>query len=267
MKKKLVFVLVALLAATFLAGCGTSQQTDSSWADIQAKGHFILGLDDSFPPMGFHDENTDEIVGFDIDLARECAVKLSKYAGKEITVKIQPLVWDFIAEELNTKKVDVIWNGCTITDERKKKFDFTKPYLDNEQVVVVLASSPIQSLDDLKGKKMGIQGGSSAIEALDKHPEVKDSLSELVEFSDNTKALMDLDTNRLDAVTLDVVVFAEYNLKKPNTYRRLDTALGAEQFGVGIRKSDVTFKEQLQKALDECESDGTTQKLKDKWFK
>lgn len=263
--KKIILAALALIVATLaLAGCGASQTTDTSWADIKAKGYFVLGLDDSFPPMGYRDDNN-EIVGFDIDLARECAKKMG-LTGGDGGIKLQPLVWDYIAEELNGKKVDVIWNGCTITDARKEKFNFTKPYMSNEQVVVVMANSGIQTLNDLAGKRLGIQGGSSAVEALEKNAAVHDSLAEVVEFSDNTKALMDLETNRLDAVAVDVVVFGEYNAKRPDVFKRLDEALGSEEFGVGVRKSDKTFQEELQKALDACMSDGTAQQIADKWL-
>ena len=260
MKRVLSFALIVLMSVAMLAGCSTATSgDDTSWADVQAKGYFILGLDDSFPPMGYRDENND-IVGFDIDLARECAQRMG------VEVQLQPLVWDYISEELNGKKVDVIWNGCTITDERKEKFDFTKPYMNNEQVIVVLAGSDVQTLSDLAGLKVGIQGGSSANIALDSHTDVKASLGEVVEFSDNTKALMDLENKQLDAVALDVVVFGEYNSIKPGTFRRLDEELGIEQFGIGVRKADQSFKAELEKALEACMKDGTTQKLADKWL-
>ena len=260
--KRIAFIgLVLVMTVLMLAGCSqpANSGADTSWDDIKAQGYFILGLDDSFPPMGYRDDNN-EIVGFDIDLARECAKRMG------IEVKLQPLVWDFIAEELNGKKVDVIWNGCTITEKRKELFDFTKPYMNNEQVVVVLSGSSVQMLEDLAGLKLGIQGGSSVSIALDDNAAVRDSLGELVEFSDNTKALMDLENGQLDAVALDVVVFGEYNSIKPGVFRRLDKALGIEQFGIGIRKADQSFKAELQKALDACMADGTTQQIADKWL-
>ena len=121
--KKIKYVgLIALVALALFAGCGkeTAQDTDNSWEEIKEKGYFIVGLDDAFPPMGFRDEKG-EIVGFDIDFAREAAKRMG------VEVRFQPVVWDYIAQELNSKKVDLIWNGCTITEERLKVFDFTNP--------------------------------------------------------------------------------------------------------------------------------------------
>lgn len=261
MKKALYLAFAALLALTILSGCSkqTASDSDNSWEEIKAKGYFTVGLDDSFPPMGFRDENN-EIVGFDIDFAKEAAKRMG------VEAKFQPVVWDFIGQELNGKKVDLIWNGCTITEERKKVFDFTDPYMVNKQVVVTLAKSDVQQLEDLAGKKVGIQGGSSANIALDKHPEVKESLAKLSEYSDNAKALTDLELGRLDAVVVDVCVFGHYHMIKPNVFRMLDQDLGSEDFGVGIRKSDQAFKAELQRAIDSMVEDGAAQKIADKWF-
>mgnify|MGYP000869306215 FL=1 len=259
MRKTLIVVIAALIALTVLSGCGKKTAADTSWEDVKSKGYFIVGLDDSFPPMGFRDEKN-EIVGFDIDFAKEAAKRMG------VEARFQPVVWDFIGQELNGKKVDLIWNGCTITEDRRKVFDFTDPYMDNKQVVVTKADSTIQTLDDLAGKKVGIQGGSSANIALDNHPEVKNSLAKLNEYSDNAKALTDLEIGRLDAVIVDVCVFGHYRMIKPDSFRMLDQDLGSENFGVGVRKSDVAFRAELQKAMDSMMEDGAAQKIADKWF-
>jgi polar amino acid transport system substrate-binding protein len=259
MKKTLYVVIAALIALGMFSGCGKKTAGDTSWEDIKSKGFFIVGLDDSFPPMGFRDEKN-EIVGFDIDFAKEAAKRMG------VEVRFQPVVWDFIGQELNGKKVDVIWNGCTITDARRKVFDFTEPYMENKQVVVTKTESDIQTLEDLAGKKVGIQGGSSANIALDNHPEVKKTLAKLSEYSDNAKALTDLEIGRLDAVIVDVCVFGHYRRLKPGVFRMLEQDLGAEEFGVGVRKSDKAFRAELQKAMDSMVEDGAAQKIADKWF-
>ena len=112
------FILMTLLAFTF-SGCG-NQQKEDSWKEVQKKGEFVLGLDDSFPPMGYRDENG-EITGFDIDLAKEVCARL------QINLKVQPISWDAKEQELNTKNIDCIWNGLTITEERKRPFYLVNP--------------------------------------------------------------------------------------------------------------------------------------------
>ena len=273
MKKWLVLILAALMALSVLSGCSgqadapantdapasPDASADGSWERIQQKGYFIVGLDDSFPPMGYRDEN-DEIVGFDIDLAKAVAQELG------IEVQFQPVVWDNIALEIANRNVDVIWNGCTITEERKQSFDFSEPYMLNEQVVVVLQDSPYQTLADLAGKEAGIQDGSSANIALDNNPEFRDSLSNVVGFADNDKALLDLAAGRLDCVIVDVTVFGHYIEKSPDTYRSLDETLGSEEFGIAFHQDDDAFRAKMQEALDALVANGTAKEISMKWF-
>ena len=205
MKKQAFIVLFMIMVITVLAGCSTSGSDD---------GKLIIGIDDKFAPMGFRDDNN-EIVGFDIDYANAAAEKM----GKEIT--FQPIDWSAKESELNSGRIDMIWNGYTITDERKQKVLFTKPYLENSQVVVVLADSSISKLEDLTDKEVGLQSLSSAAEALDANP-IKAKIANVSEFPDNVLALTDLKTKRLDAVVIDEVVARYYLSKEPNTFKLVD---------------------------------------------
>lgn len=233
--------------------------TDTSWDDIKAKGHFILGLDDSFPPMGYTDD-AGEIIGFDIDLAKAVAAEMG------IEVKFQPVIWENIQMEINNKNVDVIWNGCTITDERKEVFDFSKPYMLNSQILVVKTDSPYQSQADLTGKVLGLQDGSSANIALDNHPDFKATLKEVTGYPSNDKALLDLASGRLDAVLVDVCVFGYYNEQQPGVYRSLEGDLGTEEFGIAFHKDADAFREEIQKALDKVIADGKATEISMKVF-
>lgn len=126
MRRKGLWILLTVMIIAVIAGCSGSGNDDNK---------LVIGIDDKFAPMGFRDENN-EIVGFDIDYAKAAAEKM----GKEVT--FQPIDWSAKESELNSGRIDMIWNGYTITDERKEKVLFTKPYLENSQVVVVLADSP-----------------------------------------------------------------------------------------------------------------------------
>ncbi len=249
MKKQTFIVLFMIMAITVLAGCTASGSKD---------GKLIIGIDDKFAPMGFRDDNN-EIVGFDIEYAKAAAEKM----GKEVT--FQPIDWSAKESELNSGRIDMIWNGYTITDERKEKVLFSKPYLENSQVVVVLADSSISKLDDLADKEVGLQSLSSAADALDANP-IKAEIANISEFPDNVLALTDLKTKRLDAVVIDEVVARYYMSKEPNTFKLLDEALAPEQYGIGIKKGNEALLEELQKALDEMNSDGTAAEISTKWF-
>ncbi len=264
--KRSISVLVAVCMAIglILAGCASANPqgtaaADDSWTRIKEQGYFIAGCDDAFPPMTFRDDNN-AIVGFDVDLAKEVAKRMG------VEVRFQPAVWDTIAQELNKGTIDVVWSGYSISEDRQKVVDFTKPYMDNQQIVVVLKDSPYQTLEDLSGKKLAIQQGSTANDALDANAEFKDSLAEVVPFDDNTKAFLDLDSERVDCLAVDIVVYNYYFAKGSDKYRMLETPLGSEKYGVGVRKEDDTFTAELQKAIDAVYADGTAGKISEDWF-
>ncbi|NLD87510.1 MAG: transporter substrate-binding domain-containing protein, partial [Clostridiales bacterium] len=170
---------------------------DNSLQAILDKGNLVLGLDDSFPPMGFRDDSNN-IVGFDIDLATEVCKRIG------VKLVLQPIDWDAKEMELSTGNIDCIWNGMTINDERVANMYFTKAYIANEQIVIVPTKSQIKKIDGLKGKIVGLQKGSSSLEALSKH-DVFDEVKSITEFADNVTAFLDLKANRVDAFVVDSV--------------------------------------------------------------
>ncbi|WP_153127500.1 transporter substrate-binding domain-containing protein, partial [Peribacillus tepidiphilus] len=135
MKRIATIILTMTAVLSLLIGCSKSEEKEKD-------NTLVIGIDDKFAPMGFRGENN-EIVGFDIDYAKAAAEKMG------VKVKFQPIDWKTKESELSSGRIDLIWNGYTITDERKKKVLFTKPYLKNAQVVVTLANSNITKLDDL----------------------------------------------------------------------------------------------------------------------
>ena len=263
MNKKSSLLIAALLAGVLLTACGKKEDAPAAAAApapaAAAPAAIVVGLDDNFPPMGFRDEKN-ELVGFDIDLAKEAAKRL----GAEVTFK--PIDWNAKEAELNGKRVDVLWNGLTITEERKANILFTTPYLENHQIIVVLEKSPITNKAALKGKVIGVQDGSSAIEAINKDEATAKSFKELKKFSDNVTALMDLSAGRLDALVVDEVVGRYYTSKKPGEYRVLEENFGTEDYGVGTRKDDTELMAKLQKALDDMKADGSAASISTKWF-
>ena len=173
--KKIVKTLVLIASVVSLlsvVSCKKVEKSgDNSLADLKTRGKFILGLDASFPPMGYVND-ANEIVGYDIDLAKEVAKRM----GVEFVA--QPIDWDAKEMELKTGKIDCIWNGFTMTEERKAALSFTDAYLNNEQVVVVRNDSGIKNLSDMKGKLVGVQSGSSAQEAVDGNESTEDGSGE-----------------------------------------------------------------------------------------
>ena len=263
MQKRTLLASVAL--AALLAACGKTEpaaSTAPAAAPAPAPAavvKLVVGLDDNFPPMGFRDEKN-ELVGFDIDMAREAA----KRAGLEVEFK--PIDWSAKEAELSGKRVDALWNGLTITEERKQNILFTAPYMENHQIIVVAANSAIKTKADLAGKVVGAQEGSSAVDAIKKDEAVFKSFKDIKTFGDNVTALMDLTTGRLDAVVVDEVVGRYYVAKKPDVYAVLDDHFGTEDYGVGLRKDDTDLHGKLDKALADMKADGVAAKIAEQWF-
>jgi polar amino acid transport system substrate-binding protein len=261
MNKKTSLLIVALVASVLLSACGKKDAAPAV-APVAAPAPaaaIVVGLDDNFPPMGFRDEKN-ALVGFDIDLATEAGKRLGA------TVTFKPIDWNAKEAELNGKRVDVLWNGLTITEQRRANILFTTPYLENRQIIVVLDKSPIKAKAELKGAVVGVQDGSSAIEAVEKDSATAKSLKELKKFGDNVTALMDLSAGRLDALVVDEVVGRYYTAKKPGEYRVLDENFGTEDYGVGTRKDDTELMARLQKAIDAMKADGSATAISTKWF-
>jgi len=275
MRKIIPLLLLTTLISTILIGCVASPKNppsaqlksesavdvDKSWDDIKVKGKIVVGLDDSFPPMGFRDDKN-QIVGFDIDFAKAVAEKMG------IAVEFKPINWESKMLELNGKNIDLIWNGFTVTPAREEEVLFTKPYLENKQVIVTLKDSGVKTKADLAGKKIGLQGESSAEDALKKDEATFKAIGEknIMRFKDNNAAMMDLKAGRVVAVVLDEVVCRYYISKSLSDYSILEEDFGKEMYAVGARKEDKAFVVQLQKAIDEVKTNGKATEISKKWF-
>ena len=266
MKKKNYFIMLLVIlvfSIVSLTGCSKEAvSNEDSFEELEEKGEIIMGLDDTFAPMGFRDDKG-ELVGFDVDLAKE----VFKRAGFE--VKLQPIDWTMKETELNSGNIDVIWNGYSITEERKEKVAFTQAYLENRQIIVTLSDSSINSKADLENKKVAVQSESSALEAINKEPEIVETFDggEPVLFDTNHEAIMDLEAGRVNAVVGDEVLIRYYiKQKNPEDYKILEEDFGEEEYGIGLRKEDKKLLELINKTLDEMREDGSYDEIYGKWF-
>ncbi len=242
------------------ASTEASADADVSWQTIEDKGSFVLGFDSGFAPMGYKDESGD-YVGFDIDLANEVASRLG------LTIVFQPINWDLKEMELKNGNIDMIWNGLTITDERKENMLFSDPYMNNQQIIVVAADSGIKTKADLAGKTVAAQIDSSAMEAIEADPDVMNSFGELIESPDYVEALMELKNGSVDAVVVDEMTGRYYVLAdNPDAYLVLEDTFGDEQYGIGFRLEDKSFRDKIQEALNAIIADGTAAEISQKWF-
>lgn len=271
MKKK-IFALITLLACftLILSACGDDKSvaqeanTTDTWSTIQKRHRVIIGLDDTFVPMGFRQKDGN-LVGFDIDLAK------AVFAQYGIKADFQPIDWNMKETELRNRTIDLIWNGYTITPARQKQIAFSRPYLANRQVLVTKKTDNITSFKDMKGKVLGVQTSSSGASLLDEHPKmlkqyIKNQSPVLYDSFNN--ALMDLDAKRIQGLLIDSV-YANYYIqheKDPASYRIMYGGFTGEDFAAGMRKGDKTLKTKIDTAMQNLANDGQLQKINDKWF-
>ncbi|MFL2104313.1 amino acid ABC transporter substrate-binding protein [Desemzia sp. FAM 23991] len=262
MYKKIITSFVGAMTLV-LAGCGSNNTETDSYERIVEEGKITVGLDDTFAPMGFRDSNG-EVVGFDIDLANEVGDRLG------LDVEFQPIDWALKETELNNGNIDAIWNGYTITEERQEQVDFSTPYLENSQIVIVLEDSPIQTIADLSGKVVAAQQSSSAVDAINADPSnIVDQFAnqEIVVYPSNNDVFNDLGSGRSDAIVVDETLGRYYMKQNEDmAYRVLEENFGEEEYAVGFRKVDDQLTEAVNGALEEMRADGTFDEIYAKWF-
>lgn len=268
MKKITQILALMLVCVMVLASCGSkgsgSNKTNESSKDtsleyVQNNKKLVLGLDASFPPMGFKDADNN-IVGFDIDLAKEVCKRMG------IELILQPIDWKAKEMELKNKNIDCIWNGLSYSKDRDESMTLSKSYMGNTQVGVVLADSSINSLKDLAGKTVAVQNGSTAAEVMEGQKEITDSLKEMLKVADNVKAMMDLEIGGSDAVVMDEVVARYYMEKNEGKYKLLSDSLADEEYVIGFRKGDKALCAEVEKQLKAMKEDGTLVKISTTWF-
>ena len=267
-KRKGILGLLALvgLAVMSLAGCTqlASNPTVDNWDKYQQQKSITVGFDNTFVPMGFEEKNGD-YAGFDIELAQYVSKKLG------ITVHFQPIDWDMKETELQNGTIDAIWNGYSATDERREKVAFTIPYMQNTQILVVKKTSGIHSVEDMTGKVLGAQNGSSGMLDFEEHPEVLKNRvkgGDADQYQSVNEAIIDLKNDRIDALLIDRV-YADYYLTTEgiaDEYDTIPSGFESESFAVGVRPADKKLLEALNEAFKELYQEGIFQQISQKWF-
>lgn len=239
-----------------LTGCG-QDKSKSDWEYIKDKGTLVVGLDDTFAPMGFRDEN-DEIVGFDIDLA--------KAVGEELGVKVEfkPIDWDAKDGELKSKKIDCVWNGMSWTKDRDKSMSLSYKYMNNK-IIVMSADNNINIKDssELSNYKISTQADSSALDGLKADKNYDKFKDNIKEYKDYAAAYLDMKAGRVDVMVIDKVM-GEY------TYPELKTSdyiFMDDFYAIGFRKGDKELTAKVNEALKMIMDNGKGKEISQKWFK
>lgn len=257
MNKKMGVIIVGILMVAVIIGILVYQTPNIKQQNEKV---FVIGMDDSFPPMGFRNENN-ELVGFDIDVANEVCKKLGW------KLKVQPISWAAKEQELDSGNIDCIWNGFGYTEERAKVMTLSEIYLKGGTMFVVNPDSGYSEQAQLKGKKIGIQTGSTQEEDLENATFGKE-VGEIVRYSDYLTALMDLETGNIDAVYMSKIT-GNYIIKSKNkkfiTFdsERINNSRGMT---IAFKKGNEELKNTIQKAMNELKEEGKLKEISDKWF-
>ena len=250
-----IFIVAMLLLAITLTGCGDDSNSNGSSV-------LKIGLDDEYAPMGFRDDKG-ELIGFDVDLAKEATRRLG------VKVEFVPIDWDKKEEEINSGRVDMLWNGCDITDERKEYMLFSKPYMQNRQVLIVKRGNTqnIHSVSDLEGKVVGTQAGSNSVDYVEQHEDLKESFEAFKTYRNYKEAFHDLDKDLVDVLIADEIVSRYAMLKCVGKFEIIEVTVGpATEIGIGFRKDNFELRDKVQKVFDEMVKDGTAKKISEQWF-
>ncbi len=265
MNKKVLLVLLAmLLAVSFVAGCGSSDPAPEADATpvaesdadyITEKGTMLIGIT-LFSPMNYYEG--EELVGFETEFAKAVCEKLG------VTPEFVEINWDAKEIELNSKNIDCIWNGMTITDERKENMEITTPYMANRQVMIVKSENEAKYSEGVDGAVVVAEKGSTGEELAMENEFFAAANYNAVDAQ--STGLMDVAAGTSDVVIGDYVMAAG-SIGEGTDYEDLviiDKDFTADEYGVAFRKgSDMT--EKVNAIIAELMADGTLKEIADKY--
>ena len=265
MKKSLISILAAGLMAASLAACGGSKPAETTAAPAAApaaaeasvktvqEGKLIMCTNAEFPPYEFHDAN--EIVGIDVDICRAVAEKL----GLELV--IEDIAFDSIIPEVTSGKADLGAAGMTVTEDRKQNVDFSDTYAHASQVIIVKEDSEVKGFDDLKGKKVGVQQGTTG------DIYVTDDLGdEAVErYAKGMEAVQALSQTKIDAVIIDGEPAKQY-VKEVSGLKILDESYTDEDYAIAVKKGNTELVNAINEALKELKEEGKLDEIVAKYI-
>ena len=264
MKKLSIAMLSMVLAGSMLltaCGGGNTQATEDTGSDTQQSetaentegGVLRMATNATFPPYEYYEG--DEVVGIDPEIAAAIAEKLG------MTLEINDMDCDPAIAAAQTGQADIVMEGLTVTDDRKEKINFTDSYATGVQVVIVPEDSDIQSVDDLEGKLIGVQQGTTGdLYCSDDYGE-----ENVQKFTSGPVAVEALKNGQIDCVVIDNEPAKSY-VSQNEGLKILDTEYITEEYAIGISKDNPELLEQINAALQELKDDGTIQSIIDKYI-
>lgn len=247
-KKIIALVMAIALIACVFAGCGAEKKTEE-------KSELVMGTSAGFPPYEFVDDNN-EVVGIDAEIAKAIADKL----GMKLTIK--DMDFDSLLTAVQGGSIDIVLAGLTVSDERKESVNFTETYATGKQVIIVKEGSDIKSADDLEGKKIGVQSGTTGdIYCTDDFGQ-----ENVKQYKEGSLAVAALQQDQVDCVVIDnepAKKFVEAN----EGLVILETEYVEEDYAAAIAKENTDLLKKVNDAMAELKADGTIDKIIAKYIK
>ncbi len=261
--KKLFAAILSAAMLLSVASCsqndaGASDKTD--WEYIEEKGTLVAGIT-LFEPMNYYDENG-ELTGFETEFTKAVCEKLG------VEPVFQEIDWQKKEIELKSKTIDVIWNGLTVTEERKENMAFSTPYVRNKQVAIIKAENAEKYVDiaSMAGATMTAEDGSAGQTAIETNEVL--SQNEFIASAAQKDVLMEVKAGTTEIGVIDYVM-AKASIGEGTDYSDLviveNVELTPEEYAIGIRLEDTVTVEKINAAIDELVADGTLKGLAEKY--
>ncbi|MEN6567826.1 MAG: basic amino acid ABC transporter substrate-binding protein [Veillonellales bacterium] len=257
-------ILTILVLIIFLiAGCGQSSSTPTATSQnhidqIKKNGKLVLATGD-YRPFEYHDEETNKMVGYDIDLAEAIAKKIG------VPVEVKEMQFTSLIPTLQNSQADLVIAAMYITDQRKEVVDFADPYMDTGMVLVVNAGdTAIKSVKDLDGKVVGVKTGATS-EKVAQDLKAQGANITIKSYKETVDYLLDMENGRLDASINDLLNQLEYNKTHPNV-KIVGEPFTKASLGIAVKKGDKDMIELVNSVLKEMKQNGEADKLYQKWL-
>lgn len=267
-----ILILLLILCCILGTACSSSSApsaaaTDPAWSSVEASKKLVIGIEESFYPMTYVNENGTP-AGFGVDVATEACRRLG------ITAEFKPIVWSEAQEALENGEIDCIWTSCiAVVSSQDPAPPHTAGYLSGSQVVLCLTESGAQNLADLKGQRIGVKENSCGELALEQSTAFRDSLASVNAYDNYETAKQSLDNKKISAVVMDYAAARYYQEQQPGIYTILSKNGGSEpevlsndEYCVSFREDEVSLSLKIEEALMAMRSDGTMDTYQKKWF-
>jgi cystine transport system substrate-binding protein len=252
--QRLKWLAPIVLTFLLLAGCSFGT-TNDTYTKVKESGVLLVGTEGTYKPFSYHDEKSNKLTGFDVEIAREVGKRLG------LTVQFKEIPWDGMLTSLSSRKIDMVANQVGIKPERQKKFDFSTPYtVSFAQIVVKNDNKTIQSINDVKGKKAG-QTTTSNYGKM-----AQEAGATIVPYEDMMTAMRDVAAGRIDLSMNDRLAIAEMMKQTKLPLKTVGEQVEKSSSAFAFPKESKKLVDEVNKALEDMKKDGTLAKISNKYF-